>query len=69
MQSKFPNFHMSFLYLSQMEPPIDEASGQVDIFFSDLWVMLTFGQMYPPVEASSGQELYYFRSTSHLVSF
>ena len=45
---------MSFLHLSQMDPPVDEALGKIDIF-SEIWVRLTFGQMYPPVEASSGQ--------------
>ena len=42
-------------------PPVDEAFGQVDIFFrslgqADLWSDI------PLVEASSDQEWYYFRS-------
>ena len=36
------NFQMSFLHLNQMDSPIDEALGQVDIFLrsvgqADLW--------------------------------
>ena len=55
------NFQMSFLHLGQMDPPIDEASGQVDIFVrslgqADLWSDV------PPVEASSGEEWYEVRS-------
>ena len=52
------NFQISFLHLSQVDPPVGEALGQVDIFcqiFGSGWPLVRCTQM---VEAYSGQEWY-----------
>ena len=48
---------MSFWHLSQMDPPVNEAMGQVDIFVRSLGQADLLSDV-PPVEASSGQEKY-----------
>ena len=58
---------MSFLQLSQTDPPIGEALGQVDIFARSLGQADLLPDV-PLIEASSDQEWYYIRSAWHLVS-